>query len=87
MEFSCARVIADWDAFASEWDQLFSRSHMQVPFLRFGYLRAWWQTLGGAEWQPESSALRIITAPSKASWLVSRLCFSAKNRAGSLPYA
>lgn len=62
MEFSCARVIADWDAFASEWDQLFSRSHMQVPFLRFGYLRAWWQTLGGAEWQPESSALRIITA-------------------------
>jgi len=62
MEFSCVRAAAEWDALAPEWDLLFSRSHMQVPFLRFGYLRAWWQSLGGAEWQPENSVLRIITA-------------------------
>jgi len=62
MEFSCLRTTADWDALAQEWDLLFSRSHVQVPFLRCGYLRAWWQSLGGAEWQPENSALRIITA-------------------------
>ncbi|HPS32652.1 MAG TPA: GNAT family N-acetyltransferase [Anaerolineaceae bacterium] len=62
MEFSCVRTTAEWDALAPEWDLLFSRSHVQVPFLRFGYLRAWWQSLGGAEWPPEKSALRIITA-------------------------
>ena len=62
MEFSCVRTIAEWDALASEWDQLFARSHMQVPFLRFGYQRAWWQTLGGGEWDQDNSELRIVIA-------------------------
>ena len=62
MEFSCVRTTTEWDALALEWDLLFARSHLQVPFLRFGYLRAWWQSLGGAEWQPENSTLCIITA-------------------------
>jgi CelD/BcsL family acetyltransferase involved in cellulose biosynthesis len=62
MEFSCVRTTTEWDALALEWDLLFARSHLQVPFLHFGYLRAWWQSLGGAEWQPENSTLCIITA-------------------------
>lgn len=49
-----------FQALESEWNQLVVRSTMDVPFLRHEYLRAWWDTLGGGEW--ESGDLRIITA-------------------------
>lgn len=62
MEFTCVRTTAEWDALALEWEQLYERTYLRVPFLRVGYLRAWWQTLGGAEWHRENSSLRIITA-------------------------
>ena len=35
----------------SEWDALLENSSGDVPFLRFGYLRLWWQSLGGGEWK------------------------------------
>ncbi|MFZ3069683.1 MAG: GNAT family N-acetyltransferase [Anaerolineaceae bacterium] len=67
MEFTPITTEQDWDALSQEWDQLFNKSFMQVPFLSFAYLRAWWQTLGGAEWQPETSRLQIITARDNGS--------------------
>lgn len=35
----------------SEWDALLQKSSINVPFLRYGFLKLWWQTLGGGEWQ------------------------------------
>jgi CelD/BcsL family acetyltransferase involved in cellulose biosynthesis len=43
-----------------EWNALLDESITQVPFLRFEYVRIWWQTCGGGEW-PEAS-LAIVTA-------------------------
>ncbi len=66
-------------------DQLFLEATCRS--LRFGYQRAWWQTLGGAEWDQDNSALRIIIArENKASWLVSRLCFSKNWLAASAAF-
>lgn len=44
-----------------EWNQLLERSASHVPFLRFDYLRVWWETRGGGEW-PQDSTLAIVTA-------------------------
>ena len=33
-----------------EWDTLVKASAVNVPFLRFGYLKQWWKTKGGGEW-------------------------------------
>jgi CelD/BcsL family acetyltransferase involved in cellulose biosynthesis len=44
-----------------EWNNLLAEAINHVPFLRFEYLNAWWETRGGGEW-PESSQLAIITA-------------------------
>ena len=59
MRFSVLRDESDWQAGAEEWNALLRRSVSDVPFLRFEFLRAWWQTLGGGEW-PDGS-LWIVT--------------------------
>lgn len=43
-----------------EWNALLEESYAHVPFLRYEYLRIWWQTRGGGEW-PEAE-LAIVTA-------------------------
>ena len=43
------------------WNALLTQSISHVPFLRFEYLRNWWQTRGGGEWH-QDDALVIITA-------------------------
>jgi CelD/BcsL family acetyltransferase involved in cellulose biosynthesis len=45
----------------STWNNLLEKSAIHVPFLRFEYLSAWWETRGGGEW-PEESELVIILA-------------------------
>jgi CelD/BcsL family acetyltransferase involved in cellulose biosynthesis len=46
---------------AEAWNQLVRKSPSNVPFLRFEYLRTWWQTRGGGEW-PQDSHLALIVA-------------------------
>jgi CelD/BcsL family acetyltransferase involved in cellulose biosynthesis len=46
---------------ADEWNTLLDESITHVPFLRYEYLQAWWQTRGGGEW-PETAKLVLITA-------------------------
>jgi len=46
---------------AEEWNALLDESITHVPFLRFEYLQAWWQTRGGGEW-PETARLVLVTA-------------------------
>jgi CelD/BcsL family acetyltransferase involved in cellulose biosynthesis len=48
------------DSLETDWNRLVEQNHVHVPFLRYGYLRAWWQTRGGGEW-PEAR-LALITA-------------------------
>jgi CelD/BcsL family acetyltransferase involved in cellulose biosynthesis len=42
----------------SEWNQLLDESITHVPFLRHEYLKIWWQTMGGGEW--EKAELTIV---------------------------
>ncbi|MBE0684993.1 MAG: GNAT family N-acetyltransferase [Anaerolineaceae bacterium] len=49
------------DDLEKEWNGLLAESITHVPFLRFDYLRNWWQTRGGGEW-PTNARLVIISA-------------------------
>ena len=51
MKFSIHNTISDLDTLAGEWNDLLEQSAIHVPFLRYEYLRNWWQTLGGGEWK------------------------------------
>ncbi len=44
----------------SQWDELLSHSATDVPFLRYGYLKRWWDYRGGGEW-PAEARLCILT--------------------------
>lgn len=48
------------DIQAEAWDALLARNETDVPFLRYGYLKRWWEFKGGGEW-PEASRLFLIT--------------------------
>ncbi|HEY2981725.1 MAG TPA: GNAT family N-acetyltransferase [Anaerolineales bacterium] len=51
----------DFSSLESEaWNALLSESITNVPFLRHEYLRNWWQTRGGGEW--ESPELVLVSA-------------------------
>jgi CelD/BcsL family acetyltransferase involved in cellulose biosynthesis len=43
--------LPEFDIMAGPWNALLDVSASHVPFLRHEYLMAWWQTLGGGEWQ------------------------------------
>jgi CelD/BcsL family acetyltransferase involved in cellulose biosynthesis len=46
--------------FMPDWNALLAESITNVPFLRYEYLAAWWQTLGGGEWK--NATLSVVTA-------------------------
>ena len=71
-----------WAELAEEWNQLLSHSSVDVPFLRYEYLSAWWQHRGGGEWDADS--IYILTARSQDGELVGVLpLFKSKNHAGT----
>ena len=41
------------------WDALLVKSETDVPFLRYGYQKSWWEFKGGGEW-PQDSNLHLI---------------------------
>lgn len=45
------RSTAAWAVLAAEWNALLRESHNNVPFLTYEFQRAWWDHLGGGEWQ------------------------------------
>lgn len=49
------------DHLEKEWNNLLADSIVHVPFLRYEYLKSWWQTRGGGEWGPDAR-LAIVTA-------------------------
>lgn len=52
--------LPEFDVLAGAWNALLDVSASHVPFLRHEYLMAWWQTLGGGEWQ--KADLNVIIA-------------------------
>ena len=48
------------DDLEAEWNALLDETVTHVPFLRYEYLRIWWETRGGGEW-PDAQ-LALITA-------------------------
>jgi CelD/BcsL family acetyltransferase involved in cellulose biosynthesis len=59
MQIQVIRTEQEWDNLSDEWNQLLAASITDVPFLRYEYLRAWWQYRGGGEW--DAADLYIIT--------------------------
>jgi CelD/BcsL family acetyltransferase involved in cellulose biosynthesis len=52
MQLTVYHTFEELEPLAEEWNDLLaccSASH--VPFLRFEYLKTWWNTLGGGEWE------------------------------------
>jgi CelD/BcsL family acetyltransferase involved in cellulose biosynthesis len=55
MNFTLHKTFSELDS--TEWNNLLSESVSDVPFLRYEYLSAWWETRGGGEWEGGELAL------------------------------
>jgi CelD/BcsL family acetyltransferase involved in cellulose biosynthesis len=51
ISYRTIHTLPEFDVLAGSWNALLDVSASHVPFLRHEYLMAWWQTLGGGEWQ------------------------------------
>jgi CelD/BcsL family acetyltransferase involved in cellulose biosynthesis len=60
MEFTLHRNASGLLPLAADWNLLLAESVTHIPFLRYEYISAWWETRGGGEW-PESD-LAVVTA-------------------------
>lgn len=49
------------DELATQWDALLVDSPHNLPFLKFEYLKLWWQNKGAGEW-PQDAELLLVTA-------------------------
>ena len=58
MEIRLHKELSEIDQ--TQWDELLSQSVTDVPFLRYGYLKHWWEFKGGGEW-PQDARLCILT--------------------------
>ncbi len=61
MNFQLHTDFATLEPLQDKWNALLQRSITNSPFLRYEYLKAWWQLRGGGEWPPEAS-LMVVTA-------------------------
>lgn len=62
MQLDIVRTSQGMADLSGEWNQLLQNSASDVPFLRHEYMSAWWENLGGGEW--EQGDLCILTARS-----------------------
>lgn len=58
----------EFNTIAANWNQLLATSATNVPFLHQEYLSAWWQMLGGGEWQ--HGELYIVAAQNEDGQLL-----------------
>ena len=80
MEFSLHNDFSELVPLADEWNTLLSESITHIPFLRYEYLSAWWETRGGGEWPV--SELAVVTAHQNGRLVGIAPLFSAHNRDG-----
>ena len=81
MDFTLQRNFTELDPLAAEWNALLAESSMHVPFLRYEYLRTWWETRGGGEW-PDSE-LAVVLARQDGRLAGVAPLFAARNREGA----
>lgn len=62
----------------TEWNAFVNNGISRVPFLRYDYLKIWWQTRGGGEWSEESQ-LVIILAHEKGHLVGIAPCFVSEH--------
>lgn len=60
MEMVLIDTIEGWEKLEKNWGELLKNSIRPYPFLEYWYLRTWWESLGGGEWQQDESSLRIV---------------------------
>lgn len=60
MEFKLHTSFESLAPLSQAWEAMLAQSITNAPFLRFDYLRDWWQTLGGGEWR--QADLAVVTA-------------------------
>ncbi|MCP4142009.1 MAG: GNAT family N-acetyltransferase [Chloroflexi bacterium] len=60
MKYTLIDSLDNFEKLAPAWNDLLAESIANIPFLRHEYLLAWWDSLGGGEW--EKGELAIITA-------------------------
>jgi CelD/BcsL family acetyltransferase involved in cellulose biosynthesis len=80
MEFTLHTQFENLTPLAHAWDALLPESVTDAPFLRYEYLRDWWQTLGGGEW-PQAE-LAVVTARDGEQLIGVAPLFQAVNREG-----
>lgn len=80
MNFTLLRRFPDLDPSQAEWNALLDQSVNNVPFLRWEYLRTWWETRGGGEW-PQSDLVLIIARKGETLTGIAPL-ISTRNRDG-----
>jgi len=79
MEFNIITTLDELDTLSVEWNALLENSASRVPFLRYEYLRAWWETRGGGEWPFTQSQLNVITAKQDGNIIGIAPFFSSPN--------
>ena len=81
MDFTLVTELSQLDPLAGEWNALLAGSASHVPFLRYEFLRAWWETRGGGEW-PDSARLAVVLARRDGRLAGIAPLFFADNRDG-----
>ena len=85
MQFSLITDPARWDELGGEWQALAENTHAR-SFLEFWYLNLV-ATLGGGEWQRETSRLHIITARQDGALIgAAPLFFTQRRRPAGLRF-
>jgi CelD/BcsL family acetyltransferase involved in cellulose biosynthesis len=80
MEYQLIQTAGEWEELKPGWNALLETSTSHVPFLRYEYLRTWWETRGGGEWPDPHLA---IVAARQAGQLVGIApMFQARNPQG-----
>ena len=81
MHITTIRSLPELNSLGKEWNDLLAISASHVPFLRYEYVTAWWEGLGGGEWS--HGELYVITARSDDGRLVGIApLFLTDNKAG-----
>ncbi len=80
MEFNIIKDTQTWDNIEPEWNRLMQKCASRVPFLEHAYLKAWWTTRGGGEWNPDQTQLQIITAEQDGHLVGIAPFFKGQNR-------
>jgi len=60
MKYTLINTTEDFENLSASWNDLLNQSINNLPFLRHEYLYAWWDSLGGGEW--DTGELAIVTA-------------------------